>query len=156
MPAGAFAGDVRVRVSGLIVSHERIALVNQQTPTRPKPIWLPPGGGVELGEPSEKALIREVKEETNLTVLGANLKYIHEFIEPPYHAVELYFLVTKHSGKLKTGNDPELAPRNQQILRVSWLSPEEIERADLYPRFLKEELLTGSFTNPGIYHYKSL
>lgn len=116
MSAGAFSGKVRVRVSGLIFSRDHIVLVNQQSPTRPRPIWLPPGGGVELGEKSEDALIREVKEETTLAVLQADLKYIHEFIEPPYHAFEFYFRVTKHSGKLRKGKDPELDIHNQQIL----------------------------------------
>jgi 8-oxo-dGTP pyrophosphatase MutT (NUDIX family) len=31
--------------------------------------WMPPGGGVEVGESPEQATIREVREETNMRVL---------------------------------------------------------------------------------------
>lgn len=34
-----------------------------------KGYWTPPGGGVELGETAEDALVREVLEETNMRVL---------------------------------------------------------------------------------------
>lgn len=34
-----------------------------------KNIWTPPGGGVELGETVEEAVVREVKEESNMRVL---------------------------------------------------------------------------------------
>jgi 8-oxo-dGTP diphosphatase len=39
-----------------------------------KGTWSPPGGGVERGETAEEAVVREVKEETNMRVLH------HQFI----------------------------------------------------------------------------
>lgn len=35
--------------------------------------WMPPGGGIEAGETYEQAVIREVKEETNMRVLHQEL-----------------------------------------------------------------------------------
>lgn len=35
--------------------------------------WTPPGGAIELGETYEEAVIREVKEETNMKVLHQEL-----------------------------------------------------------------------------------
>ncbi len=35
----------------------------------PKSGWMPPGGGIEIGENIAEATIREVKEETNMKVL---------------------------------------------------------------------------------------
>jgi len=35
-----------------------------------KEYWAPPGGGIEQGETYEEAVIREVKEETNMKVLS--------------------------------------------------------------------------------------
>jgi len=35
-----------------------------------KGYWAPPGGGIETGETYEEAVIREVKEETNMKVLS--------------------------------------------------------------------------------------
>ena len=34
-----------------------------------KKYWTPPGSGIEFGETYEEAVVREVKEETNMTVL---------------------------------------------------------------------------------------
>ena len=38
-----------------------------------KRYWGPPGGGIELGETYEKAVVREVQEETNMKVLHQEL-----------------------------------------------------------------------------------
>ena len=38
-----------------------------------KGYWTPPGGGIENGESHEEAVIREVKEETNMKVLKQKL-----------------------------------------------------------------------------------
>ncbi len=45
-----FSGKVRVRVNGLIFKDDSILLVHIQSPTNPEPFWMPPGGGLELGE----------------------------------------------------------------------------------------------------------
>lgn len=42
--------------------------------------WACPAGHIENGETSDQAVIREVKEETNLTIRKYNL-LIHEFVE---------------------------------------------------------------------------
>ncbi len=44
--------------------------------------WVLPGGHIELGESMENALIREVKEETNLDIVEDSIKFVcfHEFI----------------------------------------------------------------------------
>ncbi|GEK89650.1 ADP-ribose pyrophosphatase YjhB, NUDIX family [Alkalibacterium putridalgicola] len=49
-----------------ILNHEGEVLLQQ----RPDKSWELPGGLMELGESFEETLIREVKEETNLTVKG--------------------------------------------------------------------------------------
>jgi len=38
-----------------------------------KGYWAPPGGGIEPGETYEEAVVREVKEETNMKVLSQRL-----------------------------------------------------------------------------------
>ncbi|MEX2456344.1 MAG: NUDIX domain-containing protein, partial [Balneolaceae bacterium] len=77
-----FADKVRVRSCAVIINQGKVLLIKQKAPTRSEPIWLPPGGGVEMGESSQKAVIREVFEETHLTISPKKLLYVHEFIEP--------------------------------------------------------------------------
>ena len=134
-----FAGRVRVRCCGLIADGDYLLLVRQKTPTRPDPIWLPPGGGLQLGETSKTAVTREVAEETGITMKPSYLAFVHEFVEPPYHAVELYFAAESFTGTLKTGHDPELSEQEQQILDCAFINPKTLTDKELYPPFLHSE-----------------
>jgi len=44
--------------------------------------WTPPGGSIELGEKYEDAVVREIKEETNMKVLHQELIGFCDFYEP--------------------------------------------------------------------------
>lgn len=152
-----FADRVRVRSCAVIINQGKILLIKQNTPTRSEPIWLPPGGGVELGESSRKTVVREVFEETHLTISPKQLLYIHEFIEPPFHAVELYYLSEVLSGDLKKGFDPELVSGEQQIIDCEFVEIQQLKNISLYPRFLQEEI--SGLENPesleSVKHYVS-
>ncbi len=47
-----------------------------------KGYWTPPGGGIESGEGFEEAVIREVKEETNMKVLHQEFIGYQDIYEP--------------------------------------------------------------------------
>ena len=47
-----------------------------------KKYWTPPGGSIEPGETFEEAVIREVKEETNMRVLKQKLIGYQDVFEP--------------------------------------------------------------------------
>ncbi len=47
-----------------------------------KGYWTPPGGGVEAGESPEEALIREIKEETNMRVISQKFIGYQDIFEP--------------------------------------------------------------------------
>ncbi|KKT79518.1 MAG: MutT/nudix family protein [Parcubacteria group bacterium GW2011_GWF2_44_8b] len=48
----------------------------------PKSGWMPPGGGIELGETYEQAIEREVREETNMEVIFQKLIGFQDIYEP--------------------------------------------------------------------------
>ena len=47
-----------------------------------KGYWAPPGGGIEPGETYEEAVVREVKEETNMKVLSQKFIGYQDTYEP--------------------------------------------------------------------------
>src|ERR1700759_3948955 len=47
-----------------------------------KKYWTPPGGGIEPGETYEEAVVREVREETNMRVLKQELIGYQDVYEP--------------------------------------------------------------------------
>ncbi len=56
---------------------DKLVLVNH-----PKSGWMPPGGSIEPGETYEEAVIREVKEETNMRVIFQRLIGFQDTYEP--------------------------------------------------------------------------
>lgn len=99
-------------------------------------MWIPPGGGVMIGETIETALAREVHEETGLKVQAKRLLWIHEFLELPYHAVEFYFECSIVGGMLRLGKDPELSADEQLLIDVKFVSPDEAGTVSIAPDFL--------------------
>ncbi|HEY5750168.1 MAG TPA: NUDIX hydrolase [Chryseolinea sp.] len=118
-----YGHKVRVRACGLCWQGDRLLLVNHKM-LRQGDFWAPPGGGVEVGESLEEALKREYREETGLLVDTPQFRFGCEFIQPPLHAIELFFEVTVTGGELKAGHDPEL----QLIADVKFMTPDEIQR----------------------------
>ncbi len=84
--------------------------------------WAPPGGGINFGERAKVCLQREFLEETGLTVEIGDFLFAAEFINPPLHAVELFFKVAFVSGDLIRGSDPEMKPEQQIIQDAKFLS----------------------------------
>ncbi len=135
------ANRVRPRVGGLLIQQKTILLVHIEIPTRPEPVWMPPGGEVEFTESVTTALQREFREETGLEIRTTRLLYVHEFIQEPYHAIEHYFLCSKVGGSLKTGKDPELKDDAQIIRKARFIPLADLKKYNIEPAFLKERLV---------------
>jgi len=50
-----------------------VLLMQTQFPAWTNPRWLTPGGGIDAGEGPEQALVREIREETNLRISTADI-----------------------------------------------------------------------------------
>ncbi len=125
---------VRVRVNALVVQGDEILLV-QHRPlfSGETPFWLPPGGGLELGETAAEGAAREVLEETGLVVTVGRLLYVRDFIRDPLHALELYFMAEPTGGTLKLGADPELTGKAPLLLDARFVPIADLSRIPLSP-----------------------
>jgi 8-oxo-dGTP diphosphatase len=103
--------------------------------------WVIPGGGVERGELTRDAGIREVKEETGLEIEISCLLWVVEEIRPNGEMNYCnYFLGKIIGGSLKKGYDPELSKEEQVILDVAFLSKDELSKLPrVYPEVLRDE-----------------
>jgi 8-oxo-dGTP diphosphatase len=98
---------VRLAVRAVILHQGRLLLVNAW-PGQQSDLWCAPGGGVEPHASLPDNLIREVFEETGLTVTIGAPCLVNEFHAPPgqspgqpgagFHQVDLYFRATITAG----------------------------------------------------------
>ncbi|MGB9853981.1 MAG: NUDIX hydrolase [Candidatus Bathyarchaeales archaeon] len=113
-----------VGVGAIIVCNSKILLEKRKSePGRGK--WSVPGGLVELGENTEQAVIREVKEETGLDVENPELVDVVDNIifdangKIEYHFVIVDYFVRLKGGELKAADDAE---------ELRWVALEEAEK----------------------------
>ena len=131
-----FGGRVRVRVNGVLIEDGKILLIRHQM-SQDRYFWSVPGGGMEYGTDAASNLKREFQEETGLEVEVGDFLFIHEYLNPPLHAVELFFDVRKVKGNLRLGTDPELADDRQILTHLGYFSFEQLTKV---PNFEKHRL----------------
>lgn len=81
----------------LIMENDKLLLVSND-----EEMWIPPGGRIESEETLHEGLVREVYEETGLTIKPKELVFIFEFFDTKEgsHKVEVYFRSKIISGEL--------------------------------------------------------
>jgi 8-oxo-dGTP diphosphatase len=124
-----YAGQVRVRVGGLLVRESAVLLAGHRglLPNGAM-FWSPPGGGWVFGESLREALQREFLEETGLVVQVGRLLHLHEFQQDELQALELFFeVVAADAAALpQLGHDPEHAADNQLLSELAWHTPRQL------------------------------
>lgn len=125
----------RVRVAGILIEDDKILLIEHKK--NDKKYWLIPGGGVDWGESTSEALVREYKEETNLDIEIEKFLFISEAIAPDKekHVINLYFQIKKldNYAEMKLGDEENLS-------NLKFISKEEIENIKLYPN-IKDKII---------------
>ena len=125
----AYAGQVRVRVGGLLL-REGTLLLTAHRGLLPANVsfWSPPGGGWTFGESLKAALVREFEEETGLAVRVGRFLHLHEFRSGKLQALELFFEVLAEDATAlpRLGHDPEHAADSQLLTELRWLTPRQL------------------------------
>ena len=109
-------------VSAAIFRDGRVLIVRRARPPA-HGLYTLPGGGVELGETLEQAVIREVREETALTVEPVELVGFRQAIaRDDAGRIERHFVILPFAARW-IGGEISL---NEELAEAHWLAPSEI------------------------------
>jgi 8-oxo-dGTP diphosphatase len=118
-------------IAAAVVEHEGKVLLTKEILEDGKEYWIVPGGSVEWGETLEQAVVREIKEETNLDITVERLLDHKEAIFPEYdyHTIIFFYLVhplhleMTLEGKVKDGKFFSLdeLPAIQLVESAKWI-----------------------------------
>ena len=127
--------SLRLAVRSLILLDDRLLMVNAW-PGGKSDLLCAPGGGVEIHGSLHDNVMREVYEETGLTIAVGEVAMVNEFHDPerPFHQVDVYFRCALVAGD-PYGNwtDPEGV-----VTERHWLTRPELERRRYKPDSLPE------------------
>jgi ADP-ribose pyrophosphatase YjhB (NUDIX family) len=138
-----------VGVGAVVVDQGRVLLVKRGTEPL-KGLWSLPGGLIEVGEPLSAGIIREVREETGLTVEPVELIELLDRIHREgerirYHYVIADYLCLVVGGALQAASDADavrwveraewnsdsalrLDPITVRIIEIGWQKAQDIEK----------------------------
>lgn len=97
--------DIKIGCNGIVVKEGKLLLGLRKNLFGDGTYGLP-GGHLEQGERLEEAMIKKLKAEIGVTVEKSKFASIIDQADQDPHRLQINFIVTKFSGKVKT-MDPE-------------------------------------------------
>ena len=113
----------KIEVVAAIIVKEKKVFATQRGYGEFKDGWEFPGGKIELGESSEEALVREIREELDVDIKVGRLLETVEYDYPRFHLTMHCFICELLSEEiiLKEHED------------ANWLAEEELDSVDWLP-----------------------
>ncbi|HTZ00974.1 MAG TPA: NUDIX hydrolase [Xanthobacteraceae bacterium] len=109
-------------VSAAVFRDGRVLIVRRARPPA-HGLYTLPGGGVELGETLEEAVIREIREETALAIEPVELMGFRQaIVRDTAGRVERHFVILPFAARFLRGE----VVLNEELAEAHWLAPAEV------------------------------
>lgn len=122
------------RASAIIIKENKILLIHRKK--EGKEYWVLPGGGIDEPETAEQAIVREVKEETNLEATE-----VKKYLTDSNWGEVFYVQVSEGTPEFVAGPEMDKDPN------TDWYSPEWVDLSEKEKLVLFEHLLLGVNTD---------
>lgn len=134
----------RIRATALVVKDEKVLLMHRFK--NEEEYWVLPGGSVEEEEDIQTAVLRELKEETSIE---ARVKQKLVELELPSKERHAIYLCEYISGEPLLGKESVETGRSgvNNSYSPEWVNIDKLPTLVLYPKEIKEFLLTNILTN---------
>lgn len=129
----------RTRSAGIIIKANKIVLMHRIKYGAKYYVF--PGGGVEIGETTEETALREVLEETTLTVKIEKLLYQHIYDD---NSEQFFYLCNYISGEPKLGDANEaenMLEDPEEFYDPNWYPLDKLSQLLLYPLEIRDWLI---------------
>jgi 8-oxo-dGTP diphosphatase len=112
--------------SAVLIEKDGKFLLGKRNKATGNGLWVIPGGGVDFGETTQQAAIREIKEETNLDIELLNLICHKEVIatHANYHSVVFFYKAKPLHSNIWASDD---------LSEIKYLTIEEIKQLTTAP-----------------------
>lgn len=95
-----------ITVKGIVIFQNKILILKRVRPSSDGlGYWELPGGGLEYGETPDEALIRELKEETNLDISIIKPAYTFTAIREDYQTIGIGYLCISDNNQVVVSNE---------------------------------------------------
>jgi 8-oxo-dGTP diphosphatase len=122
MPHSANANLHVHLATALVRRDDEILLVASRYPNHASPLWNLPGGRQQSGELLRDTAVRELREETGLNGIAADLCYVSESYDGDMHFMNFTFSVSE------SGNLAVAQIEGDHIVDAAWVPVREIAR----------------------------
>lgn len=133
-------GVFNFRVAGILFSGSKVLvhrLINDN-------FYAFPGGRVEIFESTEDTIIREMKEELDVTVKVNRLLWICEHFfthhNRKYHELCYYYLIECDDHNLLSNADVFYIIEDKNKFEFRWIDVADIKNETVYPVFIKDNI----------------
>jgi ADP-ribose pyrophosphatase YjhB (NUDIX family) len=124
----------RVGSGAIVLREDRLLMVHIRDGALD--FWIPPGGGMEIGEGALVAAEREAFEETGLRVHAERIIYVQEVLDAHHHQITFWVLCSCDCDEPHLGN--RMTDELDVLLEARFVSREEILRLHAVPVILRD------------------